>query len=236
MATGDKIRIINEKEGILKSGDTMTGGLGILKDIPGDIWNKSNIASSNGFIGDHGGYNVSIINNSYRSNDGSTWKYLGRNGNTSTMSYFEVTSRGFRVSTNLNGETTRPTVIAEVVNDGTPTKAHHLTRKDYVDNRASGLGLSGETWVDETDNREFDTTYTNDTGKPILISINIIGYGDNRLGVYFYINDVRQSDILSENANSNSDRRTLTFIIPIDSTYELENYKSSEISLWFELK
>ena len=102
-----------------------------------------------------------------------------------------------------------------------------------------GLGLSGETWVDETANRNLGTEYTNDTGKPIMVTVSGSSNAVNEpLALLLYVNgnviartDLAKADTFGVCATSSA-------IIPDGSSYKLEalNATNPTITNWSELK
>jgi len=90
------------------------------------------------------------------------------------------------------------------------------------------LGV-GQTWQDMTASRVRDTTYTNDTGKPIMVYITLTGGSDvimkiNVDGISF---GAMHSGV-SQNAN-------VSAIIPPNSSYKAV-VGSSSIQQWVELR
>lgn len=104
-----------------------------------------------------------------------------------------------------------------------------------------GLGV-GQTWTDVTASRAFDTTYTNSTGKPIMVSV--WGNSTSASGgvLEFLINGVKISE---QGANYNSSIVThpsTTIIIPNGSTYLAKSlsggglFGSLGLQKWMELR
>ena len=89
-----------------------------------------------------------------------------------------------------------------------------------------GLGLTGETWVDETANRAAETLYTNNTGKPIVV---LISAGNSTYNGILYIDDVIVYMGVGYECNIPS------IIVPNGSTYLIAGSNYS-IGKWFELK
>lgn len=92
-----------------------------------------------------------------------------------------------------------------------------------------GLGMTGETWVDETANRQLDVEYTNDTGKPIMVALNINGGGE----LAFYIDGVAVITGYEEITGINY---PIECIVTAGSTYKLMGEGNSSINKWAELK
>ena len=95
------------------------------------------------------------------------------------------------------------------------------------------LGV-GQTWQDVTSSRSSGSTYTNNTGKPIMISIIAIGQDAT---VQIYIGSLlvaRQSDIYDGQSNTS----TCSTIVPPGSTYRVISTNARGISIfsWSELR
>lgn len=100
-----------------------------------------------------------------------------------------------------------------------------LTFNDGSSQSASSLGY-GQTWTDVTSSRSSGTTYTNSTGKPILVSI--WASGDSVMSFYVngnFIGGARSSGpYLSGNGN--------TFVVPNGATYSVTGSNMT----WNELR
>lgn len=94
---------------------------------------------------------------------------------------------------------------------------------------ASGLGI-GQNWQDVKASRALGTTYTNTTGKPIMVAVSILATS-NGITKSFYINGA----VVGTNMVSYNGANLFTFIIPDGSTYSA-NASSSSISQWYELR
>ncbi len=82
----------------------------------------------------------------------------------------------------------------------------------------------------ETSNRAVNTTYTNNTGKPMFVMISCSMSGG-------YINGVVDGNSIIENGNSNGTVtciNTLSFFVPSGNTYELSSVDTLTISYWYE--
>ena len=95
------------------------------------------------------------------------------------------------------------------------------------------LGV-GQTWQDVKGSRASGATYTNNTGKPIMISIIATGQDAT---VQIYIGSLlvaRQSDIYDGQSNTS----TCSTIVPPGSTYRVisTNVQGISISSWAELR
>lgn len=92
----------------------------------------------------------------------------------------------------------------------------------------SGLGV-GQTWQDVKSSRSAGVTYTNTTGKPILV--NITTGTDGGGWVYLYVNDVTVASYFYTDRYGNSS--VLSAVVPNNSTYKLS---SGGINFWSELR
>lgn len=75
----------------------------------------------------------------------------------------------------------------------------------------------GQSWVNVASSRAIGTQYTNDTGKPIQVSISITG-GSGGCQCDFYVDSIVISTIYGKIDNSIG---TIFTIIPVGSTYKL---------------
>jgi len=102
---------------------------------------------------------------------------------------------------------------------------------------ALGLGLTGETWVNETDNREIGIEYTNTEGKSIMVVIVVLPGADGKVDTNLRVNEYTLSKVRIAETVETTNQYTLTAIIPDGSTYELTNYADrAVIDQWKELK
>ncbi|ENY6783967.1 hypothetical protein ACY2L5_001190 [Providencia rettgeri] len=110
--------------------------------------------------------------------------------------------------------------------------------KQEIDAKASaGSGLGyGQTWKDVKSSRALSTTYTNSTGKPILVSISPNGARDHYMGFDCFINNVKVAVSVGYGGES---KPQLCFIVPHGSTYKIEysaNVTKNGINMWTELR
>jgi hypothetical protein len=92
-----------------------------------------------------------------------------------------------------------------------------------------GIGIA-QTWQNVAASRAAGTTYTNTTGKPIMVCISQgdgVGVANN-----FYINgsQIARQAIYATGANSNS------YIVPNGANYMWEQSSGLNFSLWWELR
>jgi F0F1-type ATP synthase epsilon subunit len=105
-----------------------------------------------------------------------------------------------------------------------PTTDSQAATKHYVDvSTSGGLGV-GQTWQNLTSSRQFNQTYTNATGKPIMVMVMC------PQGPEVYVGDV----YLGSNATAGNDDGTITFIVPNGQTYRCTN--GGTLQNWAELR
>ena len=106
---------------------------------------------------------------------------------------------------------------------------------DGVEAALLGVGGAGYAWVDETANRVGGTTYTNTTGKPIIIAIN----GDADTADAILDIKVNGNKVVRAQARHTGSFEITSglILVPDGSTYTtIEQVVSSGIYSWFELK
>lgn len=89
----------------------------------------------------------------------------------------------------------------------------------------------GQTWQNVTASRAKGVTYTNTTGKPIMVDISTYVYADS--GVYFIINGVNQGVIVSQSGAAGVGG-SMALIVPNGNTYSTSG--EGAVSTWFELR
>ena len=97
----------------------------------------------------------------------------------------------------------------------------------------------GQSWTNVLDDRTDGVTYTNDTGKPIMVSVLLIAAGNNGgdpTGGYILINEDTYLQLQLRNDNGDYVVGNLTFIALPNDTYELTLSTNGSISRWFELR
>lgn len=92
----------------------------------------------------------------------------------------------------------------------------------------SMLGGSGQTWTDVTASRASGTTYTNNTGKPIQVFIQILIASNGSAS--FAINGITLG--VGANGGAGTTTTSLSFIIPNGNTYVF----TGSIAKWVELR
>ncbi len=92
----------------------------------------------------------------------------------------------------------------------------------------------GQTWQDVSGSRASGVTYTNNTGKPIEVSIRCVMTGSN---VFATVNvDSTISFVSASKGTTSYQTDSITFVVPAGSTYELVSSNIVSINLWNELR
>ena len=100
----------------------------------------------------------------------------------------------------------------------------------------SMLGGSGQTWTDVTASRAGGTTYTNSTGKPILVVVTV-----NQTGAFVLDYTVTVAGVVISRAYAGTSGQQTTayipttFIVPNGSTYLL-TMTAGVLNKWVELR
>lgn len=104
----------------------------------------------------------------------------------------------------------------------------------------SGVIGIDQTWQNVTASRAIGTTYTNSTGKPIQVSINVNSTSASGGAVILYIDGVAVATQGAVQNASIATRANITHIIPNGSTYSIANFVSGSAGIglgsWFELR
>lgn len=100
---------------------------------------------------------------------------------------------------------------------------------EFVAASQNGLGV-GQTWQEVTSQRRMNETYTNTTGKPIYIQVNI----NNAANVMFWV------EINNIKIEHNEDYRcVMNYIIPPNATYKVYSQNGATnyaYTKWYELR
>jgi hypothetical protein len=122
----------------------------------------------------------------------------------------------------LTGTPTAPTATAGTNNTQLATAAFAM---------GAGVG-SNQTWQDVTASRSVGTTYTNSTGKPIMVAIK--GYGTQPADIVLGING---TNMMYQNIyNGTGQSGTVYGIIPNGSTYIASISAGTSTTKWSELR
>ena len=96
-----------------------------------------------------------------------------------------------------------------------------------------GIG-NGQSWTDVKASRAVDNTYTNSTGKSIVVSITVNVVIGAATAVWLLVDGLR---IFSITNTSDAYQTTLYAIVPNGSTYKYEDQSTtSPINYWHELR
>ena len=128
----------------------------------------------------------------------------------------------------LTGTPTAPTAAV-----GTNTT--QIATTAFVLANQSGVGI-GQTWQDVTGSRALGTTYTNSTGKPIMVNVNNVGTTAS-IQINLYVNGALITG--QRLATGGASCRIGVFsIIPNGATYSITNGGGTEgtLNTWSELR
>lgn len=93
-----------------------------------------------------------------------------------------------------------------------------------------GIGV-GQTWVNKTGSRSFYTTFTNGTGRPIMISVT---HEVSDGGMEMYVNGVRIG-YTGQTGGSGNDYNNMSAIVPTGASYSVNPLRFVGGLLWTEL-
>lgn len=102
-----------------------------------------------------------------------------------------------------------------------------IATTEFVANTVVGVG---QTWQDFTASRSVGTTYTNSTGRPIMVSVSLVATNVTNTGSIL-IGGVSVASQGLGNGLSN----TWSLIVPAGSTYRV-NTTNQSILIWSELR
>lgn len=171
---------------------------------------------------------------------GSLVKGNGTNAFTAATSAEIATAIGSTAVTNATNAT-NSTNATNVVSGGTIASNVTATTQSNGDNSTKvsttahvyGMGIGwGQTWQDMTSSRAIGTTYTNSTGKPIMVSIYCITTGASQI-VTLTVGGVAVAKQQGDTTNGAA-ASSISAIIPSGTTYVLSGNRT--LSLWAELR
>lgn len=115
----------------------------------------------------------------------------------------------------------------------TPTTNFQAANMAYVDSKVSSSGFGvGQTWQNMTSSRSKSVAYTNSTGKPISVSVNVDTTTNVLANLVLKINGM---DVYSNNTQGVSATKFgVSGIVTSGSTYEINS--SGTIASWYELR
>jgi hypothetical protein len=100
--------------------------------------------------------------------------------------------------------------------------------------RPQGIG-EGQTWQDVTSSRTSGTTYTNNTGKPIMVNAGSIATGIATSGISATVGGIKVVEFLTRGDSSWPIRHTASFIVPNGTSYVV-TVTSGSLNFWSELR
>jgi len=100
--------------------------------------------------------------------------------------------------------------------------------------QTQGIGV-GQTWQNVTSSRAMNTTYTNTTGRPIMISIYCAGQ-PNHCEWELLVDGVQLGHQGVISVASAAMRATMSAIVPTGSTYRANNINNAGLQSWAELR
>ncbi|OSQ32053.1 hypothetical protein, partial [Thalassospira sp. MCCC 1A01428] len=106
--------------------------------------------------------------------------------------------------------------------------------QEAIDQIAGSGFAQGQTWQDVTASRAKNTDYTNDTAKPIMVSVSIYNASGTDNVIYFIVDGV--SEIAAKDSYDNSRTNSSTVVVPVGSTYRFYVGNASTIRKWHELR
>jgi hypothetical protein len=132
----------------------------------------------------------------------------------------------------LNGATSGSATLQST--DATTTTITMPSTTGTLALTSAVIGI-GQTWQDVTASRAFSTTYTNSTGKPIMVAVQGVSAGaSGNKAVTFYIDTfaITTNGFYSTTGNNYPN---ITVIVPNGSTYKVEP-DSVSLGKWWELR
>ena len=91
----------------------------------------------------------------------------------------------------------------------------------------------GQTWQNLTASRASNVTYTNTTGRPIVVSVTAVNLDRVRLNLV--IDGLEVARQAAHEVSGNTDFACVTSVVPAGSTY-LSNIDSGSLEHWRELR
>lgn len=117
-----------------------------------------------------------------------------------------------------------------VTPSGAPTDDYQAANKKYVDDNSFGMG---QTWQDVAGSRVADTTYTNTTGRTIVVKILVRTIGAGSTTSTFVVNG---SEFSLGTATEAGETIVHEAILPNGGTYMLSAVGNTTIFRWMELR
>lgn len=133
---------------------------------------------------------------------------------------------------NLTLPSTTGTVALVSGDLGTPTSLVGTNITGTATGLNAGVGV-GQTWQNVSGSRTAGTTYTNSTGKPIVVSVSISRSGDVAR-VTMIVNGISVASAWT-GVSGIEQRACAPVIVPNGSTYSIADVSGS-IAIWAELR
>lgn len=154
---------------------------------------------------------------------------IGNDPNFATTMINALAGKAPLASPALTGTPTAPTAPA---GNNTTRIATTAFVQAAIGSMPPGLG-DGQTWQDVTASRAWATTYTNTTGRPIMVSITARDPSAGNLYIGLRVNGVK----LAEQYHSANSQAQVAAIIPPGATYMVERADTNDtITGWLELR
>jgi hypothetical protein len=96
---------------------------------------------------------------------------------------------------------------------------------------AQGIGV-GQTWQDLTSSRSGGTTYTNSTGRPIMVAVNATSSVNTITTLSLSID----GNTVAQNGSQGGNNNGVVAIVPNGSTYSISLGTLGGLSTWWELR
>jgi len=126
---------------------------------------------------------------------------------------------------------TSPTLVTPAL--GTPSALVGTNITGTSNSFNAGIGVN-QTWTDVKASRALGTTYTNSTGKPIMVSVAITDTSANYIH-YMYVGSVLVSQTYM-GSNINAATFPMSTIVPDGATYSVSTGSGGTITVWSELR
>ena len=143
----------------------------------------------------------------------------------------------YTVTNNSDAAVTISTVSGTGVSVGVGSTAQVYSDGTNVLLSGTSIGI-GQTWTNVTGSRSLGVTYTNNTGKPIMVTVNMNLSSTGSVASLFavYINGISTFGSTLNNANASAVSLTMpsTFIVPNGQTYAV-SATFSTVASWWEL-